>query len=374
MADRDLRGGLREGRGRPPRLSVRGPRRPRATPPRCSRLEARPAPGSSSRSRSGTCRADPSERKKLGPLVGSADALVAFVFGGRPAGRSRRDRRAGPPVVGRVRPAGRAAEIRHRRGRVPRTRVPRSLVEPLSGKPASRVRERPLRWRRRDLGVHLTARAPVRHGRPLARGGRSRRLPAAVDLRDALPARIEPGGQAPRPGPRGRLRRSDRGASAIFAIAALEDVLSGRSLDSGPRADVASGGPRRDHRRSRSTARTTPRSSSRVETGSRSTGSGATRRRPARRLRPLRGLRRAGQPGDAGPRDRVRLFETLVAPLRVDHAGAHRRSGEPCRRRAAATGSHDRPPRVPRSRGLDRAAAPADAGAARRRRAAGRSA
>ncbi len=167
------------------------------------------------------------DRKKLAPLLSAADALVAFVFGNGP--------RVDPLATDALRRPWWAAydtrttgEIRGADGQS-RGSVPGRLVEPLSGSGRFQFEN--------DLSVNdasisaftLTARAPVRQdGLALEPGDRiAFRLPAVSEMLFQLGS--NPAGKRYALG-RALLFEGATETERVFDLAALEDVLLGRSL------------------------------------------------------------------------------------------------------------------------------------------------
>lgn len=171
--------------------------------------------------------ATPDERKTFGALTDAADALVAFVFGTGP----RVDTIA---VEGLGRPWWAAYDMRavgqiEKPGEAAVASVPERLVEPLSGNPRFQFEN--------DLSVNdasvsaftLTARVPVQQdGLSLAPGDRIVfRLPSVAEMLFQLGSNLA--------GKRRALGRAilfggKNEGERVFEVAALEDVLLGRSL------------------------------------------------------------------------------------------------------------------------------------------------
>jgi hypothetical protein len=179
------------------------------------------------------------DRKKLAPLLEAADALVAFIFGTGP--------RVDPIATDALhRPwwaaydTRTAGEIRGADGQ-PRGSVPGRLVEPLSGSGRFQFEN--------DLSVNdasvsafaLTARAPVRQdGLVLEPGDRiAFRLPAVSEMLFQLGSNLA--GKRYALG-RALLFEGATEAERVFDLAALEDVLLGRSLAPALEASVAPAG------------------------------------------------------------------------------------------------------------------------------------
>jgi hypothetical protein len=183
--------------------------------------------------------ADPEQRKKLGPLVESADALVAFVFGDGP--------RVDPVATDALgRPWWAAYDLRvaseiRTAGGESRGPVPERLAEPLSGSPKFQFENDLSGGDAAISAFTLTARGPVRQdGLTLEAGDRvAFRLPSISEMLFQLGSNLA--------GKRHALGRAVVFGGAtegerVFGIAALEDVLSGRTLTPVLEADVRPAG------------------------------------------------------------------------------------------------------------------------------------
>jgi hypothetical protein len=175
----------------------------------------------------------PDERKALAPLLGAADALVAFVFGSGP-------RVDTISVDALTRPWWAAYDMRvvgemERSGQATVAAVPERLIDSLSGSPRFQFEN--------DLSVNdpsvsaftLTARVRVQQdGLTLAPGDRVVfRVPSVSEMLFQLGANLA--------GKRNALGRAvlfggKNEGERVFGVAALEDVLLGRSL--APALDV----------------------------------------------------------------------------------------------------------------------------------------
>ncbi len=252
------------------------------------------------------------ERRQVEPLFAAADALVAFVFGAGP--------RVDPVAVDAARRPWWAAYDTRAPGTLvgangeARASVPAGVLDALSGNPRVQFEN--------DLSANdasvtaftLTVRAPVRlEGLPLAVGDRiSFRVPAIGEMLFQLGSSLA--------GKRFALGRAvlfdgALEAQRIFSLAALEDVLLGRSLAPTLEGSVKPAGRNavvvelvnRSHQ-----ATVVSRVSNWIEVD-------LAPARPADVQ--LGGFDRyevydaAGRPVSPGRATRVRLFETLVAPL-----------------------------------------------------------
>ncbi|HKD16495.1 MAG TPA: hypothetical protein VKG23_01410 [Thermoanaerobaculia bacterium] len=168
----------------------------------------------------------PDERKAVAPLFAAADALVAFVFGTGPRVDPIEVDAPGRPwwaaydmrTVGQIEKSGE-----------PGAAVPERLVEPLSGSPRFQFEN--------DLTINdasvsaftLTARAPVQQdGLSLAPGDRIVfRLPSVSEMLFQLGSNLA--GKKHVLG-RAVLFGGKNEGERVFEVAALEDVLLGRSL------------------------------------------------------------------------------------------------------------------------------------------------
>ena len=175
----------------------------------------------------------PEERKAIGPLVDAADALVAFVFGTGPRVDTIAVDALGRPwwAAYDMRPVG----LIEKPGETSGVPVPERLVEPLSGSSRFQFEN--------DLSINdasvsaftLTARGPVQQdGLSLAAGDRIVfRIPLVSEMLFQLGSNLA--------GKRHALGRAvlfggKNEAERVFEVAALEDVLLGRTL--APALDV----------------------------------------------------------------------------------------------------------------------------------------
>jgi hypothetical protein len=256
--------------------------------------------------------ATPEEHKAVDPLFNAADALIAFVFG-----TGARVDTIAVDALGRPWWAAydmRAAGLIEKSGQGGEVGVPERLLEPLSGNPRFQFEN--------DLSVNdpsisaftLTARVPVQQdGLSLAPGDRIVfRLPSVAEMLFQLGSNLA--------GKRNALGRAvvfggRNEADRVFEVAALEDVLLGRSL--APVLDVS--------------VQAAGRNAITVELANRTHHATVPSRvdnwvevdlAPAHPSDVQVGgfdryevYDRAGQPVTPGRATSVRLFETLIAPL-----------------------------------------------------------
>ena len=243
------------------------------------------------------------ERKQVEPLFAAADALVAFVFGAGP--------RVDPVAMDAARRPWWAAYDTRATGTLrgpngeARGRVPASLLDALSGNPRVDLENDLSANDASETAFTLTVRGPVRVGDvALAPGDRiSFHVPSVSEMLFQLGSSLA--------GKRFALGRAilfDGAAEAerVFSLAAFEDVLLGRSLapvlegsvQPAGRSAIAVELVNRSHQ-----ASVVSRVSNWIEVDVAPAQAG---RGPARRFRPLRGVRRerpGRQPraGDARP-------------------------------------------------------------------------